>query len=422
MATVSPAVLASRLRQSRESVGLTQSQVEEQLPLPRNARAQSEAGERQVRSTELHALAQLYGREMAEFFQPEFDSNSPLLALFREQLGAELQPALLQTAGRFLELGRRLDRLERDLRFARHPSAPVAREAAAEPRGIMDAVRQGEALADRERGRLGLGTQPVADLAELLETQGVRTLAAELPEGVDGMTLHAPEISPFVVVGAGGVIGRRRFSLAHEYAHVLLDRARGWMVSRRENQKDLREVRANAFASSFLMPAAGVEEFMHGLGKPRRRNTSAVYEGDGLRSVRNTEPGEISEVQAFDVVQLAAYFQVSREAALFRLANLDFVKPGDRDGLQNQVRERGAELARLMGVREEVDGQESMAASRHRLFGLLLEALRREEVSRRWALESIRMAGFEAEDFEQAIEAAGLQDPPADVLLPEGLL
>lgn len=413
--------MASRLRQCREAIGLTQSQVEEQLQLPRNAISQIESAERQVRSTELHALAQLYGREMADFFQAEFESSTPLLALFREQLGSELKPALVQTAGRFLDLGRRLDSVERRLQVARAPVAPGLPDAATEPRGVMDAVRQGEGMADRERGRLGLGTQPVADLAELLEAQGVRTLVAELPEGVDGMTLHAPDVSPFVVVGTGGVSGRRRFSLAHEYGHVLMDRPRGWMVSRRENQKDLREVRANAFASAFLMPAAGVEEFMNGLGKPRRRNTPAVYEDEVVRSVRNPEPGEISAVQAFDVVQLAAYFQVSREAALFRLANLEFVKPGDRDELQRQVRERGADLARLMGVREDADGRESVAASRHRLFGLLLEALRREEVSRRWALESVRLAGIEEEEFEQAIEAAEIRMPPVDVLLPGGL-
>lgn len=421
MGPVSKTVLAERLRQCREALGLTQAQVADHLGIPRTSLVDLEAGQRQVSSPELSRLAILYGREALDFFDQEFDPVGVLTALFRDQLGTELAPSLLETIGRFLEASRRLSNLESVLMIERAPWESIQTQALSQPRGLMEAVRQGESMADQARRRLGLGVQPLPDLSELLESAGVRTLVAQLPEGVEGVTLCSPDSRPFIVLAAalGGV--RQRFSLAHEYGHVLMDPSRGGMITRRDNQKELREIRANAFAGAFLMPAAGVEEFMAGLGKPRRRNTPVVMEETGFRTVRNTEPGWVSEVQVFDVLQLAAYFQVSRESALFRLASLELIKPGDRENLQRQLSVHGAELGQWMGIPDERRWPEEASATRCRLIGLLLEALRREEVSRRWALEVARLVGISEEDFERALDAAGIVNPPADVLLPEGL-
>jgi len=410
--------LAVRLRQAREAVGLTQAQVADHLGLSRNAIVQIEGEQRQVSSLELHRLGMLYGRDLRDFFGEAFDPKGTLAAMFREQVTEDLKPALLETAGRFLEAGRRLDQLEGILATERVAPAGLQSAPLPPPRGVMDAVRQGEAAAERERTRLGLGIQPVANLVDLLEEQGVRTLVTDLPAGVDGITLCAPQSSPFVVVAAGAIASRRQFSLAHEYGHVIMDWTQPGWISRRENQKDVREVRANAFASALLMPAAGIEAFMAGLGKPRRRNTPVILEEDVMRTVRNTEPGFVSEVQVFDVVRIAAHFRVSREAALFRLANLEFVKPGEREALQERVRVHGGRLAELMGVGEADLQEEPARASHSRLIGLLLEALRREEVSRGWALEVARLVGIPDEKFEAAVEEAGLLSPPVGITLP----
>jgi Zn-dependent peptidase ImmA (M78 family)/DNA-binding XRE family transcriptional regulator len=421
VSTITQSDLAVRLRQAREAVGLTQVQVADHLGLSRNAIVQIEGAERQVSSIELHRLGMLYGRDLLDFFAEAFVPQGALAAMFREQVTKDLKPAMLETAGRFLEAGRRLDQLEGILSTERVAPAGLRGAPLPLPRGVMDAVRQGEAAAERERTRLGLGLQPVTNLEDLLEEQGVRTLVTELPDGVDGITLCAPQSSPFVVVASGAPANRRQFSLAHEYGHVLMDWNQSGWISRRENQKDLREVRANAFASALLLPAAGVEAFMAGLGKPRRRNTPVILEEDLVRTVRNTEPGFVSEVQVFDVVRVAAHFRVSREAALFRLANLEFVKPGEREGLQEGVRNHGGRLAELMGVGEADQPEEPARASRSRLIGLLLEALRREEVSRGWAVDVARLVGIADDDFEAAVDEAGLRPPPEGVVMPGGL-
>ena len=64
-----------------------------------------------------------------------------------------------------------------------------------------------------------------------------------------------------------GNILRRRFSFAHEYAHVLLDRELKAILSHARDRSSLMEVRANAFAASFLMPAEGVRRYVNALSK-----------------------------------------------------------------------------------------------------------------------------------------------------------
>ncbi len=89
----------------------------------------------------------------------------------------------------------------------------------------------------------------MGDLVELFESQGVRTGSVLLPANISGLTLLNDKLDIFIVINSNHPALRRRFSLAHEYAHVLIDRDR-----------------ANAFAAEFLMPAEGILQFVHALG------------------------------------------------------------------------------------------------------------------------------------------------------------
>src|SRR5205823_2018070 len=99
---------------------------------------------------------------------------------------------------------------------------------------------------------------------------------------------------------------RHRFSLAHEYAHVLLDRSRGGMVSRVEDRDNLVEIRANAFAASLLMPAEGVREFVRELGKGfGSRESAEVYDSDEALPVKveGRAAPKSQDIQMYDVIQ-----------------------------------------------------------------------------------------------------------------------
>jgi hypothetical protein len=107
------------------------------------------------------------------------------------------------------------------------------------PNSRWEAIQQGERLAGEERRRLGLGETALPDIAELLEAQSIRTGVVDLAQDVSGLTLNDSRVGIFVVANREHHILRRRFSFAHEYAHVLADRERIGLVSRSSERENL---------------------------------------------------------------------------------------------------------------------------------------------------------------------------------------
>jgi transcriptional regulator with XRE-family HTH domain len=247
--TITPAELSRRLRAAREACQLTQEEVARHLEVSRSTVAQIEGGKRAVSSLELDRLAYLYGRDIRELLAESFEEEDALVALFRRHPEVSGDETMFRALRESVSLGREITNLEQLLGIDRDLTA-VATYLPPRPRTRMDAVRQGERVAGKERRRLGLGEAPLPDLAELLETQGIRTAQAELPENVSGLTLIEPEVGILVVSNRSHHVLRRRFSYAHEYGHVLLDREQRGTVSRSSERDTLLEVRANAFAAA----------------------------------------------------------------------------------------------------------------------------------------------------------------------------
>lgn len=389
---------------------MTQDEVAKHLGVSRPTVVQIEAGKRSVSSLELDKLAYLYGRDIREFIAESFREEDTLAALFRAQPDVTGQPAVMEALRECIALGRELTNLERLVGIDRDLTAVAAYPGQA-PRNRWEAIQQGQRLAAEERRRLGLGSAPLPDLADLLETQGVRTGLVELLEDVSGLTLSDRNIGLFVVANRAHHHLRRRFSFAHEYAHVVVDRDRAGLVSRTTDRDDLVEVRANAFAAGFLMPEEGVRQFIAGLGKgkPSRAYAEVFDEAGSVNVEGRSEPGT-QAVQLYDVVQIAHHFGVSRLAALYRLRNLRLVSAAEFDQLKTlDDTEKGKQLARLLGLAEPDD---SMVRDefRHRFLGLALEAYRREEISRGKLKELATMVDLTADDLDRLVNDAGLDD------------
>ena len=111
-----------------------------------------------------------------------------------------------------------------------------------QPRNIMDAVEQGNFVAEQERRRLSLGHNPIPDMSDLINSQNIWASGAELPDDMSGLFLQHSSIGLFILVNFGHPHARKRFSYAHEYAHALLDRRDPATVSREENRRNLSEV------------------------------------------------------------------------------------------------------------------------------------------------------------------------------------
>jgi len=105
----------------------------------------------------------------------------------------------------------------------------------------------------------GLGIDPILNLAELLEERGIKILSADLTD-IDGLTAKVQrkngEPIPVIVIKASAWSERKRFTLAHELGHMVMDVQQGV-----DSEKA-----ANRFASAFLMP---VEALWREIGKAR---------------------------------------------------------------------------------------------------------------------------------------------------------
>ncbi len=411
--------LARRIRAAREACRMTQDEVASALGLSRSSVVQIEAANRSVSSLELDRLAHLFGKAIGEFLAETFREDDTLGALFRSETAVTADPEVLPRLRACLTLARELVNLERLVGVDRGPSA-AARYPVLTPKSRWEAIQQGVRLAEDERRRLGLGDNPVPDLVGLFETQGVRTAIVDLPDDISGITLTEVSVGLFVVVNRGHHLLRRRFSLAHEYGHILVDRDRLALVSRGSERDDLVEVRANAFAASFLMPESGIRQFVVGLGKgkPSRVHAEVFDEAGALDVEGRTEPGT-QALQLYDVVQVAHHFGVSRPAALYRLRNLRLLSEAEFEMLKAlDEAGKGKEMVGLLGL-PEPSHEEARNTFRRRFLGLALEAYRRDEITRAKLVELADLVGLSREDTARLVEDAGLNDREgADVRIP----
>ncbi len=391
--------LGRRLKKAREAAGLTQEDVADQLGISRGALAQFEAGAKAPNSLHLVRLAEIYRRELGELLAEEFDEagRDPLTALFRADLQLASDSERASAVAECARLCREYTNLEtllgvdQDRVYDVNYNTPLMRTR-------WDAIRQGERLAELERARLRLGEDPLTNLAEVLEAQGVRFIEMSLSDAISGLFLSDTRYGPSIIVNEDHPPRRRLFSCAHEYCHVLVDRGRGGLVSRAENREELFEVRANAFAAAFLMPETGVRAFVRRLGKGEQSRSqlrafdeTAVVEGQRRREAHS------QDIQVYDVAHLAHHFGVSYETALYRLLNLKLLTEEERARLAEQ-KEAGASIMRFLGPEPDAKAP-GHKPFRHQLVLLAVEALRREVISRAKLRELCALAQVEPGEF-----------------------
>jgi len=370
--------LGRRLQDARKSVALTQQEAAEQLGLSRESIAQIEAGSRSVTSLEIVRIVRLYGRSLSSILlESENVEEEPLTALFRmQETFAEshgLRDKLVWFTSVFQE-ARIIERLIGD-----NPRPLPPDYGLRDPRNNAEAYDQGQELANQERQRLGLGWGPIPDAADAISQQGVWAVSAEMPANVSGIFLFHYSIGAAVVVNQCQHRNRRRFSYAHEYAHVLADRkSRSASVSSSNNSKELIERRANSFASEFLMPAKGVTELLGRIDKggPSRETMwifdNSVEGGNAADPVEKRNAPGSQDIAFHDVAFIADWFQVSYDAAAYRLSDLGKV---NREKLQSLLEKRQEGRLRMESRHEEQPFLDNYVR------WLAREAYRREAIS-----------------------------------------
>lgn len=110
-----------------------------------------------------------------------------------------------------------------------------------------------EQAATEIRRQWSLGEAPIQQLTELLEDKGCKILEVQAGPDFAGLSGYAEGMKiPVIAVGKDGDCVRKRFTLAHELGHLLLD----FSGCERENHEKL----CHAFAGALLLPEKVIKE------------------------------------------------------------------------------------------------------------------------------------------------------------------
>lgn len=164
------------------------------------------------------------------------------------------------------------------------------------PQGAPFPIRRledAEAAAIEVRRAWDLGGDPIPNVTELLEEHGIKVMKLVLPLSVDGLTCQVirpgKEKVPVIVCSQAKSVERRRFTLLHEFGH---------MVVKVRSNGVKGETACQRFASAFLMP----REIL--LAEIGRRRHAFGYD---------------------EVVQIKRIFGVSAAALILRLEDLGVI-------------------------------------------------------------------------------------------------
>ena len=187
--------LGARLQHARKAAGLNQERVASELGVSRPTVVAIEQGKRRLVTTELVALARLFGQEMSVLLR-ERVTKTDLSVAFRARFEKRLfdlvgETALDQAVAQLQRLCEQYLELEVMLgaNMARRYPPPYAFD------GYGDVTIAADEIAGQERDRLNLGDAPIGDLRALLETEvGLRIFYFDLPSQIAGMFGYTDEL------------------------------------------------------------------------------------------------------------------------------------------------------------------------------------------------------------------------------------
>ncbi len=377
-------MLAQKLKCAREAMDLTQLEASKQVGLSRTALALVESGKRALEAIELSRLVQVYELTLRDLFADSAAGQEPIQILFRASAVMDQDPAAKRQVRHACKLAKEVSFYE-GMTGGRGAGAVFRGYDVAPPTGKVEAIEQGVDLAAKERIRLRVGSRPVWELPEILRKEGLRVAELRLPQAVSGLTLRLEEGGSLIIVNRDHGVERRLFSYAHELCHVVADRERSALVSGEPDKKDFVEIRADVFAANFLMPLEGVQDFL-------RSSMGRSYKGN------------LALQHWPEAAQLARYFAVSFQAAVFRLRNLEIISETVMAAWQAPKHAALEYKRSLKGPELKESGHMDLESQ---LVEAALRALREEKISRQKFVELCHEAGFkDGRQVEALVESA----------------
>ena len=392
--------IGETIRNLRDRMGVRQEKLAEWIGISRATLAQVENGNRKLESLELFRAADFFGCTVSDLLNKEVMDLEAVGVRFRTSLDIREDDAVWEVVAKSIKLARETFNLKKILEVD-SSELYIPTYSIRSPANKKEAVRQGYQIALKERSRLGLGSERIENIGELIEAEGIYAGVLEMPYDISGFTISLEDVGSICMVNEKHSGLRRRFSLAHEYGHAIMDSELGAVVSKSTEKDELLEVRANVFAAGFLMPEAGCREMIRKIGKgSASRESAEVFDGKDTTRIEVRNRAEDQLVLLIDVARLAFYFGVSIQAMLYRLKNIGMISQARLEVmLREEAGEAGEHLRKLMHRNDLDNHLEEPDLFRCTVINLALEALRRECISRSKCLEVGNLA-CEEDQFE----------------------
>lgn len=275
-------VFAKKLKSARLLSGLSLRKLAEKMSIDLSAQALNlyEKGERKPDSSIIIALSEALQVPIDYFFR---DSNIKLGNVeFRKKskLGKKDIQKIKEFVIDYLE---RYIEIERILNVRYEFTNPLEKI-------VINSIEDIETASQELRKNWEIGMNPVSNVIEMLEDKGVKIVEIDADQSFDGLATWV-ENFPVIVVNQNIDIVRKRFTVIHELAHLLLS------FHENLNDKSIEKLCHN-FAGAFLLPEASLKNF---LGAKR------------------------SHISIQELIEIKEYFGISIQAVIYRLLNLNII-------------------------------------------------------------------------------------------------
>ncbi len=235
--------LGNRIKRARKSLGLTLRNLGDQLFLSHAAIKKYEDNQVLPSSEMLVKLAKALNVRVEYFFRPEQFT----LQSIQYRKHHDISPKHLKQ----IEI-KVLDKVEQRLNLENiFPSPPCNPFKLINPQHKIQNLNDVELLADQVRRDWNLGEEPISELIDLLEKQGLKIFEIDNKQypNFDGLTAKVNDL--YVIVIDNQWPGdRQRFTLLHELGHILLA---GYLPQHLDEEQC-----CHRFAGAFLLPKSAV--------------------------------------------------------------------------------------------------------------------------------------------------------------------
>lgn len=239
--------LGNKLKRCRNNLKLDLPEVSHKVGFAQDQIHKMECGEIEPTGDEILILADFYKQDFRYFISNEKLSASEQIEVFYRKFGNEFSKDDRLAIQEFIFL------CENEESILQNQEIKKINLSIPSSKGVYKS--QGIDAAKQLRSFLGYtGKQLYKDIYSEFRKIGIHIFRRRLSNSkISGLFIKHPFAGKCILVNFSDDIYRQNFTIAHEVGHALLDDNIEYNISFNK-ESDYREYRANAFASSFLVP------------------------------------------------------------------------------------------------------------------------------------------------------------------------